>query len=231
MTKNLKATLIILLGATALVLVAVVARPGAPASEPGSASSAPVGEANPAPAALVSADVLVRSDSHRLSTAPDGKVTLVEFLDFECEACAAVYPVVEDLRATYGDRITFVVRYFPIPSHANAENAAVTVEAAAQQDRFEEMYQRMYATQPQWGEQEESKAPLFRTFAAELGLDLAAYDRAVADPATRNRVLADRTDGTTAGVQGTPTFFLNGARLQPRSVEELRSAIDAELNR
>ena len=231
MTKNLKATLIILLGATALVLVAVVARPGAPASGPGSTSSAPVGGTTPDPAALVSADVLVRADSHRLSTAPDGKVTLVEFLDFECEACAAVYPVVEDLRAAYGDRITFVVRYFPIPSHANAENAAIAVEAAAQQDRFEEMYQRMYATQPQWSEQEESKAPLFRTFAAELGLDLAAYDRAVADPATRTRVLADRTDGTTAGVQGTPTFFLNGARLQPRSVEEFRAAIDAELNR
>ena len=66
---------------------------------------------------------IVREDSHHLTVAENEKVTVVEFLDFECESCAAVYPTVEELRERYGDQVTFVVRYFPIPSHKNAEKA------------------------------------------------------------------------------------------------------------
>ncbi|MEJ3653175.1 thioredoxin domain-containing protein [Actinomycetes bacterium KLBMP 9759] len=222
MTKNTKATLTVVLVSLAALAVALIAfRPGSPAPAPAAAQGSPP----------VAPELLVREDSHRLSSAPDGKVTLVEFLDFECEACRAAFPVVEGLRAEYGNRITVVARYFPIPSHANAENAAIAVEAAAGQGRFEDMYRKMYETQATWGERRESKAILFRVFAAELGLDLGAYDRAVADPATRERIMRDRADGTAAGVQGTPTFFLNGARVQPRSADELRTLIDAALAR
>jgi protein-disulfide isomerase len=87
----------------------------------------------------------------------------------------------------------------------------------------------MYDTQAQWGEQQESRAPLFRQFAQELGLDLAAYDKAVADPATQKRVEADRNDGVALGVQGTPTFFLNGTMIQPQSVQDFEAKIDAAL--
>ncbi|NNM47332.1 thioredoxin domain-containing protein [Knoellia koreensis] len=177
----------------------------------------------------VDAATLVRENSHRLQTAADGKVTVVEFLDFECEACRAAYPVVEDLRAKYEGKVTFVLRYFPIPSHQNSMNAAVAVEAAAQQGKLEPMYKKMYDTQAQWGEQQESRAPLFRQFAQELGLDLAAYDKAVADPATQKRVEADRNDGVALGVQGTPTFFLNGTMIQPQSVQDFEAKIDAAL--
>ena len=242
MTKNAKATLtVVLVGLAVLVTAFLASRPTTAVPQfrdtaaTGSAAPQPAPSLTPQPAPAQSAPVptglLVREDSHRLSSAPDGKVTLVEFLDFECEACRAAYPVVEQLRTDYGDRITFVVRYFPIPSHANAENAAIAVEAAAAQSRFADMYAKMYETQASWGEQQESKAALFREFAAELGLDLAAYDRAVADPATRERVLGDRADGEAAGVRGTPTFFLNGAPLEPRSVEEFYAAVDAALAR
>lgn len=172
---------------------------------------------------------LVRADSHRLGEPGTGKVLFVEFLDFECEACGAAYPVVEDLRTKYAGRVDFVVRYFPIPSHQNAMNAAIAVEAASQQGKFEGMYQRMYETQSSWGEQKESKAALFRTYATDLGLDMAAYDRAVADPKTGQRVERDRKDGVDLGVQGTPTFFLNGKRLQAESAQDLYDQIDAAL--
>lgn len=171
----------------------------------------------------------VADDSHRL-TEPDGStVTLVEFLDFECEVCGAVYPVIEQLRAEYGDRVTFVVRYFPIPSHRNSMNAAVAVEAAAQQGQFEAMYSRMFETQSEWGEQQDSKAPLFRTFAQDLGLDLARYDAAVADPATQERVASDFDAGRTLGVEGTPTVFVNDEQIELRSEADLRNALDAAL--
>ncbi|WP_448334265.1 DsbA family protein, partial [Streptomyces sp. DSM 41534] len=67
---------------------------------------------------------VVRENSHRLNSVPESKVTFVEFLDFECEGCRAVYPEIEKLRAEYGDRVNFVIRHFPLPAHVNAERAA-----------------------------------------------------------------------------------------------------------
>ncbi|MGH8965303.1 MAG: DsbA family protein [Actinomycetes bacterium] len=201
-----------------LALLLLTNRPSGP--EPTAPAAAP---------AIAPPDLLVRENSHRLSTAADGRVTFVEFLDFECESCGAAYPAVEQLRSEYGDRVTFVARYFPVPSHLNAENAAVAVEAAARQGRFEAMYQRTFEAQRTWAEQQSSQAPLFRQFAADLGLDMAAYDGAVADPATLERVRADLRDGLAAGVQGTPTFFVNGRMLAPRSIDDLRAALDQAL--
>lgn len=173
---------------------------------------------------------VVREDSHVLDDAGEGAPVLVEFLDFECEACLAAYPLVEQMREEYAGELTFVARYFPIDGHVNSMNAAVAVEAAAQQGSFEEMYTRMYETQTQWGEQQESKAPLFRQFAQELGLDMDRYDEAVADPATKERVEQDRQDGLALGVQGTPTFFLDGEPLQLTSAEDFRAQIDAAVS-
>lgn len=222
MNRNVVLTVGLVAAATiALVVALTMARSAAPDTAAGGAP--------PAAGTAAPADVLVRPDSHQLSTAADGKVTFVEFLDFECEACRAAFPVVEQLRQEYDGRVTFVLRYFPISSHANAENAALAVEAAARQGRLEAMYQRMYETQPAWGEQRESKADVFRGFAQDLGLDMAAYDRTVADPATLERIRSDRTDGLTLGVQGTPTFFVNGSQLQPRRIDDLRDALDRAL--
>ncbi|RFU20646.1 DsbA family protein [Geodermatophilus marinus] len=173
---------------------------------------------------------VVREDSHRLGEPGAGDVTLIEFLDFECEACASVYPFVEQLREDYAGQVTFVARYMPMPGHPNAENAAVAVEAAAQQGDFEAMYQRMYETQEQWSHREESQAAVFRGFAADLGLDLASYDQDVADPATLERVLADRDDGLALGVEGTPTFFLNGEKLEVTTTDEFIERIEAALD-
>ncbi|MCU1517017.1 MAG: disulfide bond formation protein DsbA [Pseudarthrobacter sp.] len=168
---------------------------------------------------------LVRADSHRLTTPAVEKAQLVEFLDFECEACRSIHPFVEELKQEYGDRVTFVNRYFPLSSHPNSGQAALAVEAAAQQGKFEAMSARLFETQDQWHGQTESQAPLFRTFAGELGLDLAAFDAAVADDATKERIRADITDGTALGVSGTPTFFLNGEKLTLTTKQEFRQKL------
>ncbi|MFH5228176.1 DsbA family protein [Antrihabitans spumae] len=172
---------------------------------------------------------IVRADSHRLSNVADGKVTFVEFLDFECEACGAMFPVVEQLRRDYGDRVNFVVRYFPLPSHFNAERAARAVEAAARQGQFEQMYKKMYETQSEWGEQRTPKDELFRGYASELGLEMNAFDSAYTDSATLDRIRIDVADGQALGVKGTPTFFVNGTQIKPRSYADLTNALDAAL--
>ena len=182
----------------------------------------------PEPAAVQPAVVdaqLVREDSHRLTAPATEKAQLVEFLDFECEACRAAEPVVAELKAEFGDRITFVNRYFPLPSHKNSGQAALAVEAAAQQGKYEQMAAKMFETQPQWGEKQDFQNALFRSFAEELGLDMEKYDAAMAAEETKERIRKDIADGKALGVTGTPTFFLNGEKLTLNSMEEFRPTL------
>lgn len=172
----------------------------------------------------------VRDTSHRLSTPGRSELTIVEFLDFECEACGAYYPAVEKLREQYGDRVTFVARYFPMPGHRNGELAARTAEAAAQQGKFEEMYSKLFVTQKEWGESQESKEGVFRGYAKELGLDMEKFDSDLTAPTTAERVKADQRDGLGLGVQGTPTFVVDGVRIQnPATFDAFKKLIDDHL--
>ena len=168
---------------------------------------------------------LVREDSHRLTSPAVEKAQLVEFLDFECESCRAAHPLVEELKKEYGDRITFVNRYFPLPGHRNSGTAALAVEASAQQGQYEQMAAKLFETQTEWGGKQESQAPVFRSYAQELGLDLARYDTAVADDSTKDRIRKDAADGTALGVTGTPTFFLNGKKLVLNTETEFRQLL------
>ena len=184
------------------------------------AKSAPV-----EPQAAPEAAQVVREDSHRVTSPATEKAQLVEFLDFECEACRAAEPMVAELKKEFGNQITFIHRYFPIPSHRNSGTAALAVEAAAQQGKYEQMYAKMFETQPEWGESQDSQAPLFRTFAQELGLDLAKYDQTVAADETKERIRKDFADGKALGVSGTPTFFLNGEKLVLNTEDQFRQLL------
>ncbi|MBO1741517.1 DsbA family protein [Leifsonia shinshuensis] len=172
------------------------------------------------------APAVVRADSRILQKAPTDKVTVVEFLDFECEACGAAYPVVEQLREQYKDRVTFIARYFPIPSHKNAMNAAMAAEAAGRQGKFTEMYSKLFQTQTQWAERQDDQSTVLRSVAESLGLDMRQYDKDIADPTLRIRVMKDQTDGVQLGVAGTPTFFLNGEKLTLTSTEQFAAELE-----
>ena len=186
-----------------------------------------IARANSTPAVPEGQGQVVRENSRVLSKAPNEQAVLVEFLDYECESCRAAYPVIEELRAEYADTVTFVHRYFPLPGHRNSMNAALAVEAAAQQGQYEAMYQRMYETQTEWGESAEDQSAVFRGFAEDLGLDMAAFDAAMADPATQERIELDVADGEALGVGGTPMFFLDGEVLNPETLEQFRAEIEA----
>lgn len=173
----------------------------------------------------------VRESSHRLTEPKKSELTIVEFLDFECEACGAMYPIVEKLRAEYGERVTFVARYFPMPGHRNGELAARTAEAAARQGKFEEMYNKLFTTQKEWGESQEWKEDVFRGYAKQLGLNMQRFDADLADPEVAGRVQDDQRDGLGLGVQGTPTFFVDGTQVRtPASYEAFKALIDDRLS-
>lgn len=171
------------------------------------------------------AELLVRDDSPVLS---DGdEAVFVEFLDFECEACIALFPVIEQLRENYGDRVSFVVRHMPL--HGNSVNAALAAEAAGEQGRFEEMYIRLFETPEEWGHRQESQEDVFTRYAEELGLDMDRYHADVNDPTIAQRIDQSVQDGHDVGVQGTPTLFLDGELLEPDTVADLEDSLDAAL--
>ena len=153
----------------------------------------------------------------------------MEFLDFECEACGAAYPVVEDLREKYAGEVTFGIRYFPIPSHFNAERAARAVESAARQGKLTEMYNLMYTNQKDWAEQRVPKDDLFRSYAKSLGLDMEQYDAHYSSQEVAERIERDVQAGTEMGAQGTPTFFVNGELFQPQRLEDFSTVLDEAL--
>jgi len=178
----------------------------------------------------VSAEVQ-RDDSHAISDPANPEVTIVEFLDFQCPACAVATGAIAELKAEYGDRVEIVVRNFPLTDiHPNALNAALAFEAAAAQGATVEMYEVLFATQQEWGRSSASQAALFRGFADDLGLDMAEFDRAIADPATLERVARDRDDAVGLGLQGTPSFFIDGEPAALASFDDLRNLVEQKLN-
>ncbi|MFS8099227.1 DsbA family protein [Lentzea alba] len=184
--------------------------------------------------AVVVAGFLLFNRNSSTTAAPrsaDGKVTVVEYLDLECPSCRAAYPGVEKLKTEYGDRVTFTIRHFPIPSHRNAELAAVAVEAAGAQGKRDEIFKVMFESQQEWGGQQTSQRSVFVGFAQQLGLDVAAFEKALDDAKLREQVLNERSEGSKAGVTGTPTFFINGTKFSGApSYDNLKAAIDRELS-
>ncbi len=191
-------------------------------------STPPAGTTESQPPAQGSARV-VAPDPRTLGEPGSSGVTFTEFLDFECPACGAAYPLVEQLRQEYAGRVTFNIRYFPLPSHRNARPAAAAVEAASRQGKLVPMYAKMFQAQQQWGGQRKSQAPLFRDFARELGLDVARFDADVRSRSVRQRVQRDYRAAEKLELQGTPSFFVNEQPVTPRSPEHLRSLLDAAL--
>ena len=120
-----------------------------------------------------------------------GKVTLIEYGDFECPACGAMYPVVSAIKNAYKDNLTFIFRDFPLTTiHPNALAAATAAEAAGQQGKFYEMFDQLYQNQSTWGETDTTARDKdFDQYAQAVGLNMAKYK---ADTLTQNRDLFQR---------------------------------------
>lgn len=212
MSKSLKLSMAMIVAVlVALVAAVTFSRAGEEAAPKGSGSGAS------AP--------LVRDDSPRLTSGK--KAVFVEYLDFECEACGAAHPVMTDLREKYGKDVTFVVRYLPL--HGNSMNAALAAEAAREQDKFEEMHDKLFETQAEWSHSESSKEKTFEGYAQELGLDMKQYRASLKDPAAAQRIEQSKKDAQTLGVTGTPTFFLDGEKIEPTTIADFETKLDAAI--
>ena len=163
-------------------------------------------------------NVSVDDDPSRGSaTAP---VTVVEFTDFQCPACAAMHPVLDEVLKPYGDKVRLVVRDFPLSQHENARKAAEAANAANVQGKFFEYITLLFQRQ------KALDTASLKKYASELGLDRARFDADLDRGTYATEVQRDVEDGELYGVGSTPTIFINGVQLRVLSADGLREAID-----
>jgi protein-disulfide isomerase len=137
---------------------------------------------------------------------PGAPVVIVEFADFECPFCNLARGIVKTALDTHGDNVVFYFKQFPLSFHAHSEKAARAVIAAGRQDRYWQMYDLIFDNQKQLSDQK------ILQLAQALGLNMTRFAADWADPLIAQQVQEDKKEGETAGVDSTPTFYINGRR-------------------
>lgn len=161
----------------------------------------------------------------------DSPVTITEFVDFQCEACYAYYPAVKEVKEKYKDRVRFQVRHFALGGHHQfAIQAARNAQAAANQDKFWEMHDKIFEGQKIW-ERTQDPQSYFNQYAQEIGLDMTKFEADYKSSAINDIINTDVRDVKKLGGTGTPTFVINN-KLVDRptpTVEGLSAMIDQAL--
>lgn len=165
--------------------------------------------------------------------AQNAPVVIEEFADFQCGTCAAVHPLMNEITSTYGSRIKFVFRQFPLTQiHKNAYDAAVASEAAGLQGKFWDMQNILFQNQQNWSNDANARA-LFADYAGRIGLDVEKFKADMSGMETKQRVDKDLQRGRSMNISGTPSLFINGRPIPFEQLNEngLRLIIDSELAR
>lgn len=158
----------------------------------------------------------------------DAPVTLIEYTDFQCPACGAYYPILDQVSKDLGDKVKIVIRHYPLMQiHPNALPAARAAEAAGRQGKFWEMYDLLFVNQKEWSSAADPLKSIFPAYAGRIGLDVEQFKKDMSDSTLDDKITTDRETGNELKISGTPSFFLNGKKLEnPGSLDALRKAIE-----
>ncbi len=158
------------------------------------------------------------------------QVTIVEFSDFQCPACRAAQPMIEQVMERHGDTTRLVYRHFPLDQiHLNARSAAYAAEAAGTFDKFWPMHDLLFEQQEEWATVTDKEVlyEQFATYAQQLQIDKAAFLERIEDSSLQAAVSNDSVYGEKIGINATPTFFVNGQQVP---VPQLLDAVESLLN-
>ena len=159
----------------------------------------------------------------------EAKVVLIEYADFQCPACASYAEIVKRLNDNYGDRVAFVYRQFPLKQiHRNAEAAAYAAEAAGEQGKFWEMHDILYERQADWSDVGRAET-MFTDYARTISLDVERWQAEMTSTEVREKVANSYTEAIRLGLQATPSFILNGKKIEARSYEQFEQLIKRDL--
>jgi len=184
---------------------------------------------SPSPASPPLSSVGAISESDWFLGSKNSKVALIEYSDFQCPACKYYHSFIKDLNYEFGEKITFAYRHFPLPQHENAKPASYAAEAAGKQGKFWEMHDLIFENQDRWSS-EENTEDLFVNYASGLGLDIEQFKKDIGSETIIDKVNNDFQSGQQARISGTPTFFLNGKKIDnPRDYDEFKKLIEDAL--
>lgn len=160
----------------------------------------------------------------------EAAVTLIEYSDLQCPACASYYPMIKQLGEVYPEQLRIIYRHFPLRQiHEHAQLAAQTAEAAGLQGKFWEMHDLLFEQQSSWAIEADPKVA-FLGYAEKLDLDLARFAADLDSDVVKQEIEADIRAGQQARVGGTPTFILNDKKIvSPKSLDEFKQLIQQEL--
>ncbi len=161
----------------------------------------------------------------------DSKVSLVEYGDFQCPACKSYYPLVKQIKETYGDRISFQFRNYPLTQiHPNAFLGSRAAEAAGKQGKFFEMHDLLYENQDSWSSAS-SPNSILEGYAQQLSLNMDQFKTDFSSAAVADTINADTRAGQALGANSTPTFVLNGKKIDknPTNIDDFNKLIDEAL--
>lgn len=163
---------------------------------------------------------------------PEAKVYLIEYSDLQCPACRAYWPLVKQLEGEFSNDIKIIYRHFPLTTiHKNAQIAAQTAEAAGLQGKFWEMHDLLFEKQLEWSPLNNASEK-FNEYTASLNLDIEKFKQDLNSPAVKEAVNQDITTGNQAQVRGTPSFYLQGKKINnPPSYDQFRELILQEINK
>ncbi|MDO8620876.1 MAG: thioredoxin domain-containing protein [Candidatus Levybacteria bacterium] len=184
---------------------------------------------SPAPTSSISNLPPVSKDD--IATGPkDAKVTLVEYADFQCPACAAYHPLVKQLLSDFPKDIYFVYRFFPLTSiHQNALLSSQAGFAANLQGKFWQMHDMIYENQKSWATQGNAME-IFTSYATKINLDVEKFKKDINSDETKKFVNDELNQGISIGVNSTPTFFINGKKIQnPNSYDEFKKLVQDQI--
>jgi len=193
---------------------------------PGNVTNPPAGSTNPNP-----------TDNSAGATRPNVKVSspvvLEEYGDYQCPPCGQLYPELKQIEKEYGNQVQIVFHHFPLAKiHKNAMAAAHAAEAARNQNKFWEMHDLLYRNQKEWSELADPR-PVFESYAKQLSLNLDTFDRDLGSNLIDQKIIADIQRGSSQGVSGTPTVFLDShlVNYQSTNLDGLRKGINILLER
>jgi protein-disulfide isomerase len=161
---------------------------------------------------------------------PEAPVQIVKFSDYQCPACKFFVPIEQKIREDYGDQVSIVTKHFPLSMHPYAHVASRSAEAARKQGKYKEMHDKIFEGQELWSKG--NAESIFVSYAQELGLDVNMF-AADMNSAEMNRIVMEqRKEGVKLGINATPTFFINGIKVEnnPQTYMGFKVLIDRELD-
>lgn len=173
------------------------------------------------------------NDSDALSGPKDSKVKVVIFSDFQCPYCKVLYNSLRGVMKNYSDKVLFAYKHLPLGIHPQAQNASLASGCALEQGKFWEYADKLYASQSDLASvSDAANVSKFKTYARTAGLKTADFDKCLDDKKYQTQIDADKNEAASFGISGTPAIFINDQFFSGAiSAEQLKSAIDGELNK